>query len=105
MPYYTDTSSAPKIMDEFGRRTDPLRYGMYDGGSLSGIKTITRVVTTQQYRLVGMTESAAKAGVTATRDTYSQEDRTARRTSPDGAWQIQVSRDSWTSWVSETEAV
>lgn len=105
MPYYTDTSSAPKIVDEVGKRTSRASYGMYDGGSMTGIKTISRIVTTQQYRLTGMTEDAATAGVKSESDTNYTEDRTARRTSPDGAWQLQVSRDSWTSWVSETEAI
>jgi hypothetical protein len=104
MPYYTDTSSAPKIVDEVGKRTVITHYGVYDGGSITGFRRIQRVVTTQQYRLVGMTESAAVAGVTATSDTNFTEDRTARRTSADGAWQIQVSRDSYGYWASDTES-
>ena len=105
MPYFSDTSSAPKIRDEYGRRTVRTTYGKYDGGSLTGAVNMTRLITTQQYRLVGLTEAAALAGVMARSDTYSFEDRTARRMSADGAWQLQVSRDSWSTLSVDTEAI
>ena len=104
MPYFSDTASAPHITDEVTHRVDeywtPLGIGGADGRAHS-----YRLVTTQQYRLTSLTEAAAVAAAVAPMmDTYSTTTKSARRISQDGQFQLQVTRDSWGSWTTDTYA-
>ena len=104
MPYFSDTASAPHITDEKTSRIEdfwtPLGIGGVDGRAHT-----YRLVTTQQYRLTALTEAAALAAATpAVLDSYSRTTRSARRISQDGQFQLQVTRDSWADWTTDTYA-
>ena len=101
MPYGSDTASAPKIVDEGAKRLE--EFWTLFGPTTWG--HTYRIITTQQYRLTCLTQAAAFAAAVMTMDTYSHETRTAQRISPDGQFQLKVSRDSWTAYTTDTIAV
>jgi hypothetical protein len=100
---FSDTSSAPKIVDELAPRTETVK-AMLGWGGLDGYSVSTRIITTNQYRLVGLTESAATGAAGTSSDTVSTTTRTAKRTNEANMWHLQVTRDSWTDWSTDTFA-
>jgi len=105
MPYGSDTSAAPRIVDEGAKRLE--EFWTILASSPFGPTTwghTYRIITTQQYRLTCLTQSAATAAAGVTMDTYSHETRTAQRISPDGQFQLRVTRDSWTAYTTDTIA-
>ena len=104
MPYFGDTSSGPKIVDEVSKHYDRLYY-VTGPGAGDTLVTASRLITSQQYRLTGLTESAATAAAGTSEDTVSQTTKSAQRTAADKQFQLRVTRDSWAAWTYDTEAI
>jgi hypothetical protein len=104
MPYFSDTSSAPKIVDEVSPRYDEFWTGLGVGGA-EGRAHSWRIITTQSYHLAGLTEACAVAAAGTSADTWYHQTKSAVRQSADGAFALRVTRDSWTDWTRDTYAV
>ena len=102
MPYGA-IGAAPTIVDEVTKRYEDWWYML---GSAGAYAHQYRIITTQQYRRTCLTQAAALGGLASgvVLDTYSKTTKSARRISVDGQFQLQVTRDSWTAWVTDTFA-